>query len=225
MPVQEGGLRVGRTYCESDLSSMRDFLGQDSEEVEDTGKCRWICSESVDHVWEDILPLCHLYRQVCQTHAQLQPDGLRPGMECCEIPHYGCSQVWELCARHLVEVIHDLAVLARKTRGRVMPYLALESGGSKQFRCCVCCRRLKYRQRRRPCLLLRRPVSPVSVCHSSSASNIPTSGTARGTGVPALSVPGSPPSASCCVPPTQARSPSALRSRPCLVKWRVVVGE
>lgn len=30
MPAKEGGLRLGRTYCESDLSSMRDFLGQDA---------------------------------------------------------------------------------------------------------------------------------------------------------------------------------------------------
>lgn len=87
MPACEGGLWVGRTYCEGDLSSMRDFLGQDSEEVEYTRECRWICAQSADHISENVLPLCHLYGQVCQAHAQLQPDGLGPSVECCEISH------------------------------------------------------------------------------------------------------------------------------------------
>jgi hypothetical protein len=43
---------------------------------------------------------------------------------------------------------------------------------------------------------------------------IPTSGTARGTGVPALSAPGCPPTASCCEQPAQAQSLAALRWRP-----------
>lgn len=57
-------------------------------------------------------------------------------------------------------------------------------------------------------------------CHA----YIPTSGTAPGTDAPAPSVPGSLLTASCCAPPAQAQSPSALHLRPYSSKFGVVVG-
>ena len=92
---------------------MHDFFGENAEKVQDAGQCCWICAESIDDIFEDILPLGHLYCQVRQTHAQLQPYGLRSGMEQGQIPHNGCSELRQLCAGHLVEVIYNLALLDR----------------------------------------------------------------------------------------------------------------
>ena len=60
---------------------MRDFFWEDAEEIQDTGKCGWVGTQGADNVCEDILPFCHLYRQVGQTHTQRQSDGLWPSME------------------------------------------------------------------------------------------------------------------------------------------------
>jgi hypothetical protein len=81
---------------------MRDFFGEDAEKVQDTWQCCWVCSKSVDHISEDIFPLRHLYCQIRQTNTQLQPDGLGPGVESRQVPHYGGSKLRELCPRDLV---------------------------------------------------------------------------------------------------------------------------
>ena len=90
---------------------MHDFFGEYAEKVQNAGQRCWICAESVDDIFEDVLPLGHLYRQVRQTHAQLQPGGLRSCMEQGQVPHDGCPELRQLCAGHLVEVIYDLALL------------------------------------------------------------------------------------------------------------------
>jgi hypothetical protein len=53
--------------------------------------------------------------------------------------------------------------------------------------------------------------------------DVPTSGTAPGTGVPALSAPDCPPTASCCAPPARARS-SAPHLQPWSIRFGDVVG-
>lgn len=60
LPWADDGARLVRTYCECDLSSMRDFLGENAEKVQDARQRRWICPEGVDNVLQDILPFCHL---------------------------------------------------------------------------------------------------------------------------------------------------------------------
>lgn len=105
------GLRLARTYCECDLSSMRDFFREDVEKVQDAGQGGRVCSERVDHVLEDVFPLGHLDGQVRQTDAEHGSDGLGPGMEGRQVSHDGCAQLGKLCAGHLVEVVDNLALL------------------------------------------------------------------------------------------------------------------
>ena len=93
---------------------MRDFFWEDAEEIQDTGKCGWVGTQGADNVCEDILPFCHLYRQVGQTHTQRQSDGLWPSMEDGQVLHDGGTQLWQLLAGYLVKVVYNLAGLGRK---------------------------------------------------------------------------------------------------------------
>jgi hypothetical protein len=159
------GLRLGRTYCESDLSSMHDFFRENAEEVQHTRQSCGICPERIDDVGKDVLPLGHLYGQICQADTQLQPDGLGASMERGQVAHDGCAQLGELFARHLVEVVDDLARSARtRHAGPGVTYFALEGRGSEQSGASVDRVRLYHDQCRRPCLLLRRLVSAVRLC-------------------------------------------------------------
>jgi hypothetical protein len=160
MPWIDDGARLVRTYCECDLPSMHDFLGEDTEEVQDARQCCWICAEGADDIFEDVLPLGHLYCQVRQTHAQLQPDGLRSGVEQGQIAHDRGPEIWKLCAGHLVEVVYDLALLAENYCRLPVTHLALEGGGSEKLGCCICRVRLQHSQCGCPCLLLQPHVSP-----------------------------------------------------------------
>jgi hypothetical protein len=117
---------------------MHDFLGEDAEKVQDTGQCCWVCAEGVDDIFEDILPLRHLDSQVRQTYAQLQPDGLRSGMEQGQIAHDRCPELWKVCAGHLVEVIYDLALSAWNHYRTRVTHLALQCRYSEELGCCVC---------------------------------------------------------------------------------------
>lgn len=87
---------------------MRDFFGENAEKVQDAGQGCGVCPKRLNDVCEHILPLRHLDCQVGQANAELQPNGLGPGMEGSEVPHDGCSEFWELRAWHLVQVVDDL---------------------------------------------------------------------------------------------------------------------
>jgi hypothetical protein len=143
---------------------MRDFFREDAEEVQDTGQRRWVCSQGVDHVCEDVLPLGHLDSQIRKTNTELQPDRLGAGMERRQIPHDGRPELWKLCAGHLVEIVYNLARLDTKLHGRPAPYLALEGRHSKELGGGVCGLRLYNRQCGCPGLFLQRPVSLVYGC-------------------------------------------------------------
>jgi hypothetical protein len=59
-------------------------------------------------------------------------------MEYRQIPHDRCSELWELCARHLVEVIYNLAQSAYTNITVAITHLSLERSGSKKLGSRVC---------------------------------------------------------------------------------------
>ena len=125
VPCVDNGARRIRTYCECDLSSMRDFLGENAEKVQDARQRCWICAESADDIFEDVLPFCHLNCQIGQTNAQLQSNRFRARMKRRQIPHNRGAEVWELCAGHLVEVVYDLPLLEGTSSWMRRPTLPL----------------------------------------------------------------------------------------------------
>ena len=107
-PWWGNGLWFGRTYCESDLSAMHDFLGEDAKEIQDAGQCGRVAAEGSDNVCENVLPFRHLDGQVCQTDTECQTDGLGPCMERRQIAHDRGAKLGQLLAGHLVQVVYNL---------------------------------------------------------------------------------------------------------------------
>lgn len=69
------------TYSQGDFAAFDNLLGEDPEKVEDGRVALDVVAEGRDDGGEHILPALHLYSQYRQAHAELDPDGLRPGGE------------------------------------------------------------------------------------------------------------------------------------------------
>lgn len=99
---------------------MSDFFREDAKEVQDAGqRCR-VSSEGGDYEGQHVLPFGHLDSQIGQTHTQLQPNGLRSGMEGREVSHQRFSQIRERLARYLVEVVDNLGTLKPQQQPRYL---------------------------------------------------------------------------------------------------------
>jgi hypothetical protein len=107
-PWWDDGLWLDRTYCESDLSAMHDFFGEDAKEIQDAGQCGRVAAEGSNNVCENVLPFRHLDGQVCQADTECQADGLGPCMERCQVAHNGGAKLGQLLAGHLVQVVYNL---------------------------------------------------------------------------------------------------------------------
>jgi hypothetical protein len=142
-------------------------------------------------------------------------------MEGGQVAHYRVPQIGQRFAGQLVEVVDNLAVLARNAPGGegvpLCPSASWQQRASLQHRHCS-------PPAYRVSSSMRLPVpyhQHISTNDLSSLSScIPTSGTAPDTGAPALSVHDRPPTTWCYAQPIQARMRAGHRWRP----WFVCCG-
>ena len=72
------------TYRQVELAAVCYFFGKNSEEVENGCVALHIVSQSRHHQWKHVLPRLHLYRQVGEANAELDPGRLRAWSELLE---------------------------------------------------------------------------------------------------------------------------------------------
>ena len=142
-----------------------------------------------------------------------------------KVPHDRGSQLWQLFAGYLVEVVYDLTVSGRKYLHMLGEHtLPFSVVAAKSFAAAsteldssianVVVHASCYDPFRQPCLPISLPMP-----------NVPTFETFPRTRVPALSVCGSMLTASYCAQPTQAHRPAERRLWPWRAVVRGIVGE